>query len=211
VSVVDQVLQERDIARLARMHVAALPESLVSLLGERYARAFYRYCATTSEELLLLEREGGEIAGACLVSLEPESLSRRLLTGTPLPWCAALAITRLPLRAMLLDATRAAVPVQPRGPEILLIFTVPELRSRGLGARLLRRCEQQLLARGLPRVLFKTRDDPANRALQFYEREQFSPIAARSKYGKRLLLLEKTLTPEQEPNTPAKIPHTTSS
>jgi ribosomal protein S18 acetylase RimI-like enzyme len=193
VSVVDQVLREGDIARLARMHVAALPESLVSLLGERYARAFYRYCATTSEELLLLERERGELVGACLVSLEPETLSRRLLTRTPLLFFAPLALRRLPLRAMLLGAARSADPQQPRGPEILLIFTVPEQRSQGLGARLLGSCEQQLLSRGLQRVLVKTRDEAANRALKFYERAQFKPISARSSYGKRLLLLEKAL------------------
>lgn len=192
-SVVADVLQEGDIARLAHMHVAALPESLVSLLGEPYARAFYRYCASASEELLLVERERGELSGACLVSLAPETLSRRLWTRTPLLLFAPLAIRRLPLRAMLLGAARPAAPQQPRGPEILLIFTAPELRGQGLGARLLACCEQQLRSRGLDKLLVKTRDDPANRALQFYERAQFHPIAARSKYGKRLLLLEKSL------------------
>ncbi|MEO8177417.1 MAG: GNAT family N-acetyltransferase [Deltaproteobacteria bacterium] len=192
-TVVDDVLQEGDIARLARMHIAALPESLVSLLGEQYARAFYRYCAATSEELLFVERERGELSGACLVSLAPETLSRRLLTRTPLLLFAPLAIRRLPLRAMVLGAAQPAAPQQPRGPEILLIFTAPELRSQGLGARLLGRCEQLLLSRGLHTLLVKTRDDTANRALQFYERAQFKPIAVRSKYGKRLLLLEKSL------------------
>jgi ribosomal protein S18 acetylase RimI-like enzyme len=142
---------------------------------------------------LLLERERGELSGACLVSLAPETLLRRLLTRTPLLLFAPLAIRRLPLRAMLLGAAGSAGPQQPRGPEILLIFTVPELRSQGLGARLLASCERQLLARGLHKVLVKTRDDAANRALAFYERAQFTRIAARSKYGKRLLLLEKTL------------------
>jgi ribosomal protein S18 acetylase RimI-like enzyme len=193
VTVVDDFLQEREIAQLARMHVQTLPESLISVLGEPYARAFYRYCASTSEELLLVERDRAELSGACLVSLAPETLSRRLLTRTPLLLFAPLAIHRLPLRAMLLGAARPAEPSQPRGPEILLIFTVPELRSQGLGARLLRRCEQQLSSRRLPKVLVKTRDDSTNRALKFYERAQFNPIATRSKYGKRLLLLEKTL------------------
>jgi GNAT superfamily N-acetyltransferase len=193
VTIVDDVLQEGDLARLACMHVVALPESLVSLLGEQYARAFYRYCASTSEELLLVERERGELSGACLVSLAPETLSRRLLTRTPLLLFAPLAIRRLPLRAMLLGATEPAAAQQPLGPELLLIFTIPEGRSQGLGARLLARCEQQLLSRGLQKLLVKTRDDPSNRALKFYERARFNPIASRSKYGKRLLLLEKSL------------------
>jgi len=112
VSVVADVLQEGDIARLAHMHVAALPESLVSLLGEPYARAFYCHCASASEELLLVERERGELSGACLVSLAPETLSRRLWTRTPLLLFAPLAIRRLPLRAMLLGAARPAAPQQ---------------------------------------------------------------------------------------------------
>lgn len=190
---VDDVLHERDIARLARMHVEALPESLVSLLGEAYARAFYRYCASSAEELLLVERDRGELAGACLVSLAPETLSRRLLTRTPLLLFAPLAVRRLPLRAMLRGAAQPSEPPPPRAPEILLIFTVPEARSQGLGARLLARCEQLLQSRGLHKLLVRTRDDPANRAIKFYERAQFNRIAARSKYGKRLVLLEKSL------------------
>jgi ribosomal protein S18 acetylase RimI-like enzyme len=193
VTVVDDVLHEGDIARLSRMHVAALPESMVSLVGELYARAFYRYCASSSQELLLVEREGGELCGACLVSLAPDTLSRRLLTRTPLLLFAPLAIRRLPLRAMLPSATRPSDAPSPSGPEILLIFTVPELRGQGLGARLLARCEHLLFARGLNRLLVKTRDDPENRALRFYERARFTPIGTRSKYGKRLVLLEKSL------------------
>ncbi len=196
-TVVDDVLGERDIARLARMHVDALPESMVSLFGEPYARAFYRYCASSAEELLLVERERGELSGACLVSLMPDTLSRRLLTRTPLLLFAPLAARRLPLRAMLQGmlrgAARPAEPSTPRAPEILLIFTIPEARSQGLGARLLARCEQELLSRGLQQLLVRTRDDPANRAIKFYERAQFKRIAARSKHGKRLLLLEKSL------------------
>ena len=40
-TVVDGSLAERDIGVLARLHLVTLPESLVSVIGERYAKAFY--------------------------------------------------------------------------------------------------------------------------------------------------------------------------
>jgi ribosomal protein S18 acetylase RimI-like enzyme len=193
VTVVDDALGARDIEQLARMHVDALPDSLVSLVGERYARAFYRHAAASPSELIAIERAGGELCGACLMSLAPATLSRRLLTRTPLALLAPLAIRRLPLRAMARGAAGPPADPQPPGPEILLIFTVPEARSRGLGARLLARCEALLAARGVDRLLVKTRDDPANRALAFYERAGFRRVGSRSVYGKRLVLFEKAL------------------
>ncbi|MBX3162086.1 MAG: GNAT family N-acetyltransferase [Deltaproteobacteria bacterium] len=192
-SVVGDTLSRRDIAQLARAHVEALPDSLVSLVGERFARTFYAYASASADELVLTERDGAALIGACLVSLAPETLSRRLLQRTSLSLHAALAVHRLPLRAMLASARGPKAPPQPPGPEILLIFTLPEVRSRGVGARLLARCEELLAARGIPRLFVKTRDDAANRALQFYARAEFLRIATRTKYGKRLALFEKPL------------------
>lgn len=192
-TVVADRLDERDVAQLARMHVEAIPESLISRVGERYARAFYRYVARSEDELLLVERDGSALAGGCLVSLAPETLSRRMLRHTPLAVMAPFAIHRLPLRVMARSVLEPAGAPKPPGPEILLIFTDPARRSRGLGARLLARCEALLIARGIPTLLVQTRDDPANRAIQFYDRARFQRIASRSKYGKRLILFEKPL------------------
>lgn len=192
-TVIADSLGARDVARLARMHVEAIPESLISRVGERYARAFYRYVAKSEDELLLVERDGREIIGGCLVSLAPETLSGRMLRHTPLAVLAPLALHRLPLRAMLRGLTEPRGAPKPPGAEILLIFTDAARRSRGLGARLLARCEALLAARGVDKLLVQTRDDPANRAVQFYDRARFERIAARSKYGKRLILFEKPL------------------
>jgi ribosomal protein S18 acetylase RimI-like enzyme len=201
-TVVDDVLGARDIALLARMHVESLPESMVSRVGERYARAFYRYLARSPEELVLLDREEttGDLRGACIVSLAPDTLSRRLLYRTPLPLHAALAVRRLPLGAMLAGAGakvtggRTRSP-EPLCPEILLIFTVPAARSQGLGARLLERCEALLAARGVDQLRVRTRDDPANRALGFYERASFTRVASLSTHGKQLVLFRKAISP----------------
>jgi GNAT superfamily N-acetyltransferase len=198
VTVVADRLAPRDVALLARMHVEALPESLVTLVGERYARAFYRHLGASVAELVLLERDAaGALVGACIVSTEPATLSRRLLVRTPLALMAPLALHRLPLGGLVrgaLGGRDAAAPAQPDGPEILLVFTVPERRGSGVGARLLARAETLLAERGFRRLLVKTRDDPANRALGFYEREGFVRRASVTKLGKRLVLFEKPLT-----------------
>jgi ribosomal protein S18 acetylase RimI-like enzyme len=172
---------------LARMHCEALPESLVTRIGPRYARAFYRYIASSEYELVMLHREQGEITAACIVSLEPETMSRRLVLHTPLAFHAPFALFRLPVGAMV-ARTRGD---QPRGAEILLIFTLASARSRGLGAQLVERCQKLVRSHGIARVLVKTRDDPANRAIGFYERAGFKPLGKVEKFGKALLLLSR--------------------
>ena len=198
-SVVDDALDARDVELLARMHVEALPESLVSLIGPSYARAFYRYIADSPDERVLLHREHGALVAACIVSLRPETLARRLLTRSPLLLHAPRAVRRLPLRAMARSArTPGPAHPQPVGPEILLIFTVASARSAGLGARMLARCEADVATTGYQRLLVKTRDVATNRAIPFYERSGFRRIAQVTKFGKRLLLFEKpvpTTTP----------------
>jgi GNAT superfamily N-acetyltransferase len=192
VSVEGDTLAPDDLALLARMHLEALPGSLVSLAGEAYARAFYRYVAASAEELILVERAGRDLVGACVVSLAPATLSRRLLLHTRLP----LVMHRLPLAKLalgLLRPAKGAPPAQPEGPEILLVFAVPERRSSGVGARLLARTQALLAARGHLRLLVKTRDEATNRALGFYAREGFRRVASLTKLGKRLVLFEKPL------------------
>lgn len=192
-TVIDDALDADDLDLVARMHVEALPGSLVSMIGRRYARVFYRYVARSTDEIVLLHRDGRELIAACIASLHPETLARRLLLHTPLALHAALAVRRLPLRAMVAGA-RGPSAKPPAGPEILLIFTVPAARSRGLGNQLLARCEAYLANLGHRRLLVKTRDEPGNRAIGFYERHGFERRARVISYGKALVLFEKPLS-----------------
>lgn len=196
-TVVDDSLSERDIGVLARLHVESLPDSLISVVGERYARVFYRHLSSSRDEFLYLERGGAngtDVVGACVVSLHPETLNRRLLRTTPLLPMSMMAITRLPLRsifAKLLAKSRTPAATQPSGPEIILIFTLPGLRGVGSGTRLLMRAESWLAARGVERVFVKTRDVADNRAIRFYEKAGFRRIASIVKQGKNLALFDK--------------------
>jgi GNAT superfamily N-acetyltransferase len=76
---------------------------------------------------------------------------------------------------------------------MILIFADGSCRGRGLGAILLARCERLLLDRGHDRYVIKTDDDPANRALSFYERHGFVLRRRFSKLGTPYQLFEKYL------------------
>ena len=221
-TVVGDVLGRRDVEQIARAHVEALPESLVSRIGGRYPQAFYRYLAGSADELILIDRgaPGADLRAACIVSLAPATLSRRLLYRTPLAFHALRAVRRLPLRALVTsraagspaeapppspqglhrgasgrDGSRPSAGRSLEGPEILLLFAVPEARGHGVGARLLERCEALLVERGFDGLWVKTRDDPGNRAIQFYRREGFAPAGSVSRHGKRLARFHKPLRP----------------
>jgi GNAT superfamily N-acetyltransferase len=189
------LIGERDVPQLANIHCQCLPDSMVSRIGQDYARSFYRYLAGSADELAFLQRDGETVVSACIVSLAPATLERRLLRHTPLVLRAPLAIRRLPLRSMAAGFLGRGEEgaEQPDGPELLLIFTVAALRSSGLGAATLARCEEELRRRGHARYFVKTLDDPGNRAVSFYRRHGFSQLGTRVHHGKRLGLWEKAL------------------
>jgi GNAT superfamily N-acetyltransferase len=188
---IERQLSDSELDLLARMHIEALPESLVSLLGVAYARTFYRYVIASNEERLLTCRDEGQLVGACLLSLAPESLPRRLLTATPFLLYAPRAWRRLPVRALLKggDAERPTAP----GPEILLIFTVDNARGQGIGGKLLAQGEALAKKCGHARMRVKTRDDRRNRAIGFYQRSGYGSRGTIEKFGKKLVVFEKEL------------------
>lgn len=198
-TVVNDTLSEIDINVLARMHIATLPESLVSVIGERYALAFYRYLCESRDEALFLDRNGPtgtEVIGACIVSLHPETLNRRLLKHTPLVPMALIALRNLAAKYWQGKHHMAQAEVsceQPLGPEIILIFTLPTVRNQGCGARLLLKSELWLAAHGTNKLYVKTRDAPDNRAIAFYQRAGYQRMGPIIKSGKQLVLFDKAL------------------
>jgi len=194
-------LDRSDSNRLARLHVDSLPESLVSRLGVSYAKRFYRYLAGSKDEFVLVGRDGSEIASACVVSLDPASLNRRLVWHTGLPLWAALRFWRFPWLHLGSSAANGHETTSAnRGqsdlahlPELILIFTDANARGRGWGSELLARCEVQLSERGIFDYTLKTLDDPANRAIAFYGRHGFAEFERVRKMGKAFRVFRKTI------------------
>jgi ribosomal protein S18 acetylase RimI-like enzyme len=192
-----------DVDALARLHVACLPDSLVTVLGARYARSFYRYVTRSPREVTVIERDdAGNVVAAAVVSLEPSSLNRRLMLQTSLlpslllnvP--ALLALFRSSFGTPGDSTTSEGAPAELPRPEMILIFTAPEVRRQGRAATLVRRAEQRLVQLGIPAYQVRTVLSPSNRALDFYRDLQFAPAGTAVRFGTRFQVFTKQLAGE---------------
>ena len=191
-------LSREDRRRLAELHGECLPGSRVARLGRAYMRVFYGYVDRSPLEELFVTRQGGRIASACVLSLRPATLSRRLALHTPLLLWAPVALFRLPILPRILGAfrrreARTAGPPREGLPEILLVFTAPEARGRGAASALLARCESSLAQRGHRRYTVRTEDREENRALGFYARNGFVDQGRTLENGEPFRILVKTI------------------
>lgn len=183
-------MDARSIEGVARLHVQCLPHSLIGALGDGYVRSFYRYVARSEQEILVVERDDdGRPVAAAVLSLEPATLTRRLLLRTRL---LASLVGSLPrLIALVLASTRgprrhppgerAQVPAV--RPQLILIFTAEAERGKGRGTALIRELERRLRQRGIPRYEARTESDPTNPALEFYRRRGFGAEGLAVRFG----------------------------
>ena len=173
-----------DWRRLAALHCASLPGSAIAALGEPYAERFYRYLARLATERVFLHRDAGDIIdAACVLSLDPSGLNRRLWYRTPLLWsllrasgaggrrALASALSPLPGAHRYESGNGASRVVD--APEVILVFVAPGMRRRGLGRALLARGRAWLREAGYRRCLARARDHPRNRAVDFYRAAGF--------------------------------------
>lgn len=198
-----QALADIDATAVARLHCRCLPNSLVSMLGETYARSLYHYMARSQREALFLARASGagKIVGACALSLGPATLDRRLVLGSRLIPSLALRPHILLAQLAKLSASRHsarndALPRDLDGlPEVLTIFADPAMRGRGVGAALLEAVERFLVGRGYRQYMLKTLDEDDNRAFKFYFDHGFIDRCRHVKRGRRFRVLEKHVGP----------------
>ena len=192
-------MDDADVEAVARLHVACLPDSLVTTLGLGYARSFYRYVTRSSREVIVTERDGsGRIVAAAVVTLDPASFNRRLALRTSLLLSlmtnatAMVALWWSSRRAPL--ATRSvrgvlsgaeATPTDAALPEMILIFTARDARRQGRAAALVRSAERRLATLGIAEYQVRTVLDPSNRALDFYRDLKFVPSGTSVRLGTR--------------------------
>jgi ribosomal protein S18 acetylase RimI-like enzyme len=188
-----------DLRRLGALHTECIDDSLPALLGPGFAGRLYGYLAGSPREHLLFERVDGRVESAVVVSESPGDLHGRIARAL-LPHLLAAAfvalVRRAAFRRFVLGTLRdlwGTVPGAEHAPEITYIFTNPRLQGRRLGRRLIGRVDALLRSRGLERYYVKTLDDPANRAIGFYEREGFERIGVRAEAGRSFVEFEKRL------------------
>lgn len=187
------------LAAAASLHHEALPGSIITQLGSSYTQAFYRFARSSRDEAIFIARSDVEgVLGAAVLSMDPKSLSRRLLFKTPLLFhLASRPLLAIDVACGLFSA--AGLPHdRERLPELVAIFSAESCRSRGVGKRLLDAIETYLASRRKSRYVVRTDDDPANRAIAFYRREGFQFAQKFSAHGHRFQLMIKQIDPVTE-------------
>lgn len=183
-------LTDRELATLAGMHLACLPDATVSLFGAGYLRSMYAYLAGAETEVLFVARDGDAILGSALVSLARPSLGMRLaLKSGLLPHLLARLWRPRVLAALAASMGDAAIQV----PELVFIFVAPEARRQGVGTSLLRACDDCLRRRGVAAYGLRADAGPDNPALRVYAAHGFAEVRRFAAAGQDFVWMEKGL------------------
>ena len=184
--------------QLAELHSSVLPNSLVSLLGAKFVRRFYRYVAGTRTEHLGFELEGDRVIGGYLLTEAPNTLFWRLLFTTDLVLRAPLALVSPPLLRAIIEKFQSKGMRQGKPlPELLLIYVAESHRNKGIGKRLLGDCTARVGSVGYSGYYVRTFNDPDDFIHRFYDRATFVRTGTIVHGGRSMAILEKQLDPTE--------------
>lgn len=187
---INDMLAPGDFDRLAALHATCMSGSMLSWFGQRFTTAAYRYFDRSPLENIFIHRKDGCIDGACILSLSPATITRRLVLHTGLLlWLPLHIFERRVLSAIFDFSAGVAIDC----PEVVFIFSDPASRGLGHGAKLLAQCEAALRKCGESRYAIKTLDDDANPAIRFYIRHGFTERGRFVHSGARFRRMDKTL------------------
>lgn len=203
----------RQVPQLATLHMASLPDSMISMLGVGAVERYYDLVTTSVSEHVFVVGAGeinrqdakpakqkGETDGvvaACVLALEPHTVMGRFARAAPLRLAADLARQSLGAvfrRRLLARAREGGATDGPGVPEVTQIFTDAAERGRGLGSALLRACEDKLRALGHPSYCIHTLRDDNDAGIRFYRREGFTDSGTSRSFGDDYLIMTKGLT-----------------
>lgn len=195
----DRALTDRDYRRLADLHRATMPTSVMGRLGPSLLAHYYRWVAGSGSERLFVVRHGEDIAGAAVVSDAPQTVASRFASSGAVTFAAALlkstatdAAFRHDLWAYLRE-TVSGRNEAPHAPELTQIFVAPDWQDRSLGTTLLTRVEVDLRRRGIADYYARTVVKENGRTLAFYERRAFTRVGEVRFCGQLYALLRKSV------------------
>ncbi len=186
----------RDVRPIAALHIASLPDSMISMLGPAAVERYYDLVTTSATEHVFVARAGG-LAAACVLTLEPQTVMGRFVRHAPLRFAADLARQSLAAafrRRLLARLEEAGDSAGPGVPEVTQIFTDAAQRGRGLGSALLRACEDRLRALGQNSYCIHTLRNANDAGIRFYRREGFTDSGTSRSFGDDYLIMTKGLT-----------------
>jgi GNAT superfamily N-acetyltransferase len=189
------------LSALAALHCACLPGSAITKLGPDYAASFYRMLTRSETDRVLAAIDDGAIVGGLVLSEGPTTLSRRMLTSTPLVFYLVGKFRSVTLPMLTGKSSGTSAPPaaashfeEPIGdaelariesmPELVHLFVDPRRRGEGLGEDLVSRCTALCREEGVPEYFVKTSADEGNAAVKFYDRLGFEKLGTLIKQGR---------------------------
>ena len=197
----------RQVPRLATLHMASLPESMISMLGPAAVARYYDLVTTSATEHVFVVRmvedrsrggtPFGDVVAACVLALEPQTVLGRFARSAPLRLAGDLLGQTLHGGFRRRVRARLAEPPGTTGtgvPEVTQIFTDAAQRGKGLGSALLRACEDKLRELGQLTYCIHTLRDDNDAGIRFYRREGFTDSGTSRSFGDHYLVMTKGLT-----------------
>jgi ribosomal protein S18 acetylase RimI-like enzyme len=184
-----------DTERLAALHAASLPSSLLSALGTAALARYYAFLLGSAHEVVWVADSASSVCGGCVLSFEPHTVLSRFARHAPVRLAGELLrqiATSRELRRRMVRRLRDPRDM-PHVPEVTQIFTDPAQRGRGVGAQLLRTCEAELRTRKIDSYFVHTQRDDNDAGIRFYRREGFVPVGESRSFGEAFLVMQKEL------------------
>ena len=186
---------QADFDALAKLHINSIPKTSFSVIGEKATSLAYSYMAQSNKELLVTATVDGVVCGGIVVSYDPATLTKRILTNSPFRFGMKAAIplilkiNRLPEIFKLLTSVEAPYIFSP---EIMFLFTDQALRSKGIGKALVEGALSSL-AKNVSTVFVRTIDSDDNRAINFYKNNGFQQFKVVEYLGKKQIIMSREL------------------
>ncbi|MEH6632268.1 MAG: GNAT family N-acetyltransferase [Halopseudomonas aestusnigri] len=182
---------DADISRLVSLHMQSLPTSIIARLGKGVTESFYRFVINNDNDILIITRDdNSQIIAAGFVSLDPDKLEKGLKTNLETLFYTALNFFKVPLSTFFSIRGNLTAPLQP---ELIYLFCDSKLRSRGVGRKLLEQIEMELQSISLSDYFVKTLEGENNKAINFYEANDFHPCGEETLHGLHYVVFKKSI------------------
>lgn len=190
-------LGQRDLNDVARVHVKAFPESVLTKLGHEAVRRYYLWQLLGPHDCQAVGvYYDQQLAGYCFGGVFHGALSGFLNTNRVFLAVRLILRPHLVLNSLIRKRIARALPALRRGTRrskkteeatarrsfgILAIAVDPERQGEGLGSRLMQEAENRALERGFA-SMHLTVSPENSKAVRFYEQQGWSRVLEDSKW-----------------------------
>lgn len=191
-------LSNRELGKIARLHIKCLPDDILPMLGSAYLTAFYRFISTSDiEELAVFKDEDSVIKGVCIITKSSETLFKRAIKNTTSAFFAAFIkklIISFAFQKTCFSVMREIRKNKVFDPQIAFIFVDPASQGQQIGSQLILHADTYLVNQGFDCIYAKTLCDNNAKAIDFYLKNGFDHFEKIEFAGKNYYLLQKKYT-----------------